>query len=358
MKIRNQFLKAIPLALVFACFGAVTSGQELSEQDLPTLSPPLHAAVFPEVMCERCIVPIWDHDYLLHVEFDRDPAVVTMYDRVGKKVLEARMEPPRAAKVTIQSAGATQTGGIVAIGGGIMTDGSVQRLVVKSDATARNIQSVEVGDFYPRQVCEATDGTVWALGFESHYGYSADADKAVLRHYSFEKGMLSSFVSLDSISKLFDASLHVSAPGKSFLSCDKDRVSVLFWTAALYIQVETSSEKLTRWRVALPSGVRGRANGFAVTEEERSFVGLSDYSDQDKKITRGLYELKAKSGTSVATLIPVAGTITRYNHDEIAPDGTFLSLWGADGNELVVRRAGEKSGLSWARVSASTTNSN
>ena len=41
MKIRNQFLKAIPFALVIACFGAVTSGQELSEQDLPTLSPPL-----------------------------------------------------------------------------------------------------------------------------------------------------------------------------------------------------------------------------------------------------------------------------------------------------------------------------
>jgi hypothetical protein len=29
MKIRNQFLKAIPLALVFACFGWTTSAQEL-----------------------------------------------------------------------------------------------------------------------------------------------------------------------------------------------------------------------------------------------------------------------------------------------------------------------------------------
>jgi len=88
MKIRNQFLKAIPLAVVFACFGGITSAQVLSEQELPTLSPPLHAALYPEVMCVGCVVPHWDHGYLVHEEFDRDPAVVTMYDRAGKKVLE------------------------------------------------------------------------------------------------------------------------------------------------------------------------------------------------------------------------------------------------------------------------------
>ena len=40
-------------------------------------------------------------EYLLHLEIDKDPAVVTMYDRNGKKVLEARMEPPDAVKVSI-----------------------------------------------------------------------------------------------------------------------------------------------------------------------------------------------------------------------------------------------------------------
>jgi hypothetical protein len=94
MKIRYQFLKAIPLALVFACFGGITSARRLSEQELPTLSPPLHAALYREVMCVHCVVPHWDHSYLVHVEIDQDPAVVTMYDKNGKKVLEARMEPP------------------------------------------------------------------------------------------------------------------------------------------------------------------------------------------------------------------------------------------------------------------------
>jgi hypothetical protein len=57
MIIRKQFLKAIPLALVLTCFGAATSGQELSEQDLPTLSPPLHVALYPEV-CALCDAPL------------------------------------------------------------------------------------------------------------------------------------------------------------------------------------------------------------------------------------------------------------------------------------------------------------
>ena len=354
MKI-HQFCGGVLIALLLLCLATVTGAQQPSQRDLPTISPPGHAALYPEVMCAGCIVPIWDHGYLLHVEIDRDPAVVTMYDKNGKKVIEARMEPSDAAKVSIGSAGATRTGGIVAIGGGIMTDGSSQRFIVKSDAMGRIVQSVRTADFYPHQVCEATDGTVWVLGYESNDHVAPEADKNVLRRYSFEKGLLSSFVSLDSVSKSYDAILHVSAPRKSFLSCGKGRVSVLFWSAAQYIKVDTSTEKLTRWSVALPFGVGRRANGFAVTEDGRSFVGLGDFSAQDKMWTSGLYELNINAGTSVATLIPVAGTITKRDPDEIAPDATFLDLWGADGDQLVVQRQGDGWGLSWARVSACVT---
>ena len=359
MKIRYQLLEVVLSALLLMCFGTVTGAQQIAEQDLPALSPPLHAALYPEVMCVGCIVPKWDHSYLFHVEIDRDPAVVTMYDRDGKKVLEARMEPADAVKVSIGSAGATRTGGIVAIGGGIMSDGSRQRFIVKSDPSGRTMQSVRIGDFYPHQVCEAADGTVWVLGYKSNYQYDSnysdpsDADKNVLRHYSFEKGVLGSFVSLDSISQARDASLQIAHPGKSFLRCGKDRVSVLFWTAGQYIEVDAATEKLTRWTVAASSGVGGRASGFALTEEGRSFVGFGNCCDQDKKRTTGLYELKTKSGSSIAALVPVEGTVTKYDPNEIAPDGTFFYLWGAEGNELVVQREGNGWGLSWARVSAS-----
>jgi hypothetical protein len=297
----------------------------------------------------------------LHEEFDRDPAVVTMYDRVGKKVLEGRMVPPDAIKASVRAAGVTQAGGIVAIGGGIMNDGSGQRFIVKSDSTGRVVQSVMIADFYPQQACEATDSTVWVLGYETLYRYDpnyrdvSDEERNVLRHYSFEKGLLGSFVSLGSISKSRNVSLRIAHPDKTFLRCAKDRVAVLLGATGAYIEVDTSTEKLSRWRVALPSGLGEKTNGFAVTEEGRSFVGLSDFSDQGNMRTTGLYELKVDSGTSVATLVPVAGTITKYDPSKIAPDGTFFFLWGADGNELVTQRQGDGWGLSWAKVSAPTT---
>jgi len=361
MKIRNQFLKAIPLALVFACFGGVTSPQELSEQDLPTLSPALHTALFPEVMCAGCIVPHWDSGYVLHVEIDTDPAVVTMYDRVGKKVLEGRIVPPDAVKASVGAAGATRTGGIVAIGGGIMTDGSSQRFIVKSDASGRVVQSVKIADFYPRQVCEATDSTVWVVGYETNYRHDpsyrdvSDEERNVLRHYSFEKGLHGSFVSLGSISKSRNVSMQISRPDKTFLRCGKDRVAVLLGATGEYLEIDTSTEKLSRWKVVLPLGLGEKTSGFAVTEEGRSFVGLSDFSDQDNMRTTGLYELKADRGTPVATLVPIVGTITKYDPSKIAPDGTFFYLWGADGDELVMQRQGDGWGLSWARVSAPAT---
>jgi hypothetical protein len=89
----------------------VSGAQQMAEQELPALSPALHAALYPEVMCAGCFVPRWDHGYLVHVEFDKDPAVVTMYDRVGKKVLEP-MVPAKdsSSRVTVRGESCNQWG--------------------------------------------------------------------------------------------------------------------------------------------------------------------------------------------------------------------------------------------------------
>ena len=355
MRIQYQFCEVALAAFLSSCFAAGATAQQSSQQqDLPILSPTVHAALYPEVMCVHCIVPQWDSGHILHLEIDKDPAVVTMYDRNGKKVLESRLEPPDFARVSILAAGATQAGGILAVGGGAMTDGSVQGFIAKTDLAGRTVQSVHTGRFSPRQVCEATDGTVWTLGYDLDFRDSPDADKNVLRHYSFEKGLLASLVSLDSISKSPDATLYISSPKKrSFLRCGKDRVSVLFWSAAQYIEVDASDGKPLCWKVALPPMVGGEANGFAVTNKERMFVSLQGFSEPDNTVTHGLYELKAKTGTSVATLIPVDGTLTTHDRNGIPPDDTLDQLWGADGDELVVHRHGDGWGISWAKVSAS-----
>jgi len=104
----------------------------------------------------------------------------------------------------------------------------------------------------------------------------------VLRHYSFEKGLLESLVALDSISKSRDAILNVSSPVKSFLRCRRDRVSVFFASPAQYIEVDISSNAtLARWNVALPTIAGGKVNGFAVTEAGRIFVSFLGFSENN-----------------------------------------------------------------------------
>jgi hypothetical protein len=161
MKIQKQFLKAVVVILLVAAFATINRAQESNAQADPlALSPPLHAALYPEVMCVHCVIPQWDHGYILHREFDKDPALVTMYDRNGKKVLEARMQPLDFSKISLRAIAATQSGWVLAAGGGIMTDGSIQGMIAKTDSTGRTVQTLHTGTFLPHQLCETTDGSV------------------------------------------------------------------------------------------------------------------------------------------------------------------------------------------------------
>ena len=147
--------------------------------------------------------------------------------------------------------------------------------------------------------------------------------------------------------------MNVNSVGRSFLRCGKDRVSIFFGAAAQYIEVDASNGKLARWNVALPPIGGGKATGFALTEEGRMFVSFHGVSEPDNTVTHGLYELRAKTGISIATLVPIDGTLATHERGGVLPAETFERLWGADGDELVVHRYGDGRGISWARVSAS-----
>lgn len=353
MRPQSPFFKVALVTVMLSGFAPIVSAQQPhNPQALATLSEPMRATLYPEVFCDHCIMPEWDRSYLLHLEFDRDPALVTMYDRTGKKALEARVVPQNAAKVSLTTTGATHAGGILAAGGGIMTDGSGHRFIAKTDTVGRTVQSVDTGRFTTRHVCEAQDGTVWALGYDLDIHDSPDADKNVLRHYSFEKGLLGTFVSFDSISKFADAYSAIASPMKSYLRCGKNRVSVYLAPAAQYIEVDASTEKLTRWSVDMSSVVGSNTRGFAVTDEGRIFLAFANDPDPNGERKHGLYELKATLGSPIASLTAVDGTVTSFDSYKTVPDGTFLRLWGADGNSVVVSRQGDDWGLSWANVLA------
>jgi len=340
------------------CLSEIAQPQE---DNAFSLSPATHTSFYPEVMCAHCIVPTWDRHYLLHLEIDKDPSLVTMYDRDGKKVVEGRVTVQGASRISLRAAGATQGGRIVAAGGATMADGSNQHFIAEIGATGHTVQVIQLGDFSPQQVCAASDGTVWALGYNQRSNDSAEADTNILRHYDFANGLLGGYVSLRSLSAARDAVLLVESAHESSLRCEKDRVSLLFWSAshsvAQYVVVNTYSQEVAHWRVIAPFA-EAKANGFAVTDDGEVFVSLTGWSDSESTMRHGLYKLQAPTGKAAVTLIPVGGTVTAVKcHDcgNALPDGTFLKLYGADGHELVVRRTGDGSGLAWTKVSMSVS---
>jgi hypothetical protein len=348
-----RFLSALGYVIVaaVALFWSTTARaqQPPQAQTVVTLSEPDRTTTYPEIICPHCVLPSWDRDYVLHMEIDKDPAVVTMYDRDGKQTLEARFNPPNAMNASVSGAGAARSGGILAVGGTAMNDGSVRKFVAKTDSTGHVVQLITIaGTFNPRQICESPDGSIWVLGYDFKSGDSPEADKNVLRHYN-DKGMIGSFIAVDSIGTFPDSTVQIVGMGKSYLHCGQDRVSVYFGPAAQYVEVETSSARLTRWNVDMASAVGLRTRGFAVTDEGRIFVAFTNDSDPNGERKHGLYELKATPGNLVAPLTAVEGTVTAFNSYKAVPDGTFERLWGADGNSLVVSTQGNQ-GLSWVRV--------
>ncbi len=355
MKLQSLlYQSALFLHLYFFAIGVLAEQPSSSQPGCTSLSEPSRSTLYPELFCDYCIVPQWDRGYLLHLEIDKDSAVVTLYDRDGKKLLEARPGPSNAAKITMLTAGATHAGGILAAGGGILADGSIQRFIAKTDATRRPVQSVDTGRFVAHQVCEASDSTVWALGRDLGFHHSPEADPNVLRHYSFEKGLLGTFISLDSIAGFPDSIMQIVSSRRSYLRCGKEKVFVYLIPAAQYVEVHPSSGKLTRWNVDQSSLVGSKSLGFDVTDEGKIFAAFSGAGPGGTR-RHGLYQLNPIVGSPIASLTPVDGTFTVFDPDEGVPDGTLETLWGADGNALVITRAGDRWGLSWASVLASTT---
>jgi hypothetical protein len=351
MRFQSAFGK-LTLAAVVLCSPVAANAQQLSQGQptIVTLSEPVRTTLYPEIMCPHCIVPSWDQDYLLHLEIDKDPTLVSMYDRDGKKKLEAHFKPPNAASASVGAAGATHSGGILAVGGTAMNNGSIRKFIAKTDPTGHVVELITMGGaFTPRQICESPDGTIWVLGYDLEFRESPDANKNLLRHYS-DKGMVASFIAVDSIGSFPDSVSQIANTGRSYLHCGQDRVSVYLGPAALYIEVDASSGQLARWNVDMSSVVGSNTHGFAVTDEGRLFIAFANDPDPNGERKHGLYELKATPGSRIASLTAVDGTVTAFDSYKTVPDRSFLRLWGADGNSLVVSRKGDDQGLSWVRV--------
>jgi hypothetical protein len=355
MKTRTYILEAVCCAL-FLVFGA--TGPRAQAQTPPVeagrLSGTLRSAYYFEVMSPGGILPDWDRGYVIQHEnkenYSPDTPMVAIYDATGTRVRQGRIWPEGAGSVRVRVTAAAQEGAILAAGWAAMKDGSIQHYVVKTDLAGNTVQTLLTGSFGTERMCEAPDGTIWAVGRDVQDG-KVQSESGVLRHYSFAKGLLHSYLPEITVEAVPPGSKGPwFDPFHSYVRCGKDKVYLYLAFTDEYVEVDTASSELKRWKLDTTAVPQEKASGFAVTEDGRVYASFGP-SWMGGNI-RGLYQIKAETENPIARLLPIAGTIQVLEHGKQPPAGTIILLWGADGNQLVVWRTDEPNGslVSWVDV--------
>jgi hypothetical protein len=272
-----------------------------------------------------------------------------MYDASGNKILTVNISPPDVSDVWVLTAAAGSKGGVLAAAAGATTDGR-RGFIARTDNAGRTVQWLMPEHFNTKSLCEAGDTSVWVLGQDGDAPGIHDFNNFVVRQYSFEKGLISRFVIMAQVENTQGESNRPPAIQKTYLRCGADRVSAFLPDSSQYAEIDTATATITRWKVDMSSAVGPESRGFAVTKDLRVFVAFanSDHAHQ-------LYELRAMSGNPVATLTPVIGMLSTVDPIDDASKYTVTHLLGADGNDLIVQRQGDRWGVSWVKVIPSSS---
>ena len=346
------------LALLLLFSASALAHDQRPPSEAGQISAPLRSAAYPEAIYPDGIIPDWDRGYVIHYEIESnsspDTPMVVMYDNTGKRIREGRIWPQGAGSVRVRRTAATREGALLAAGSAIMRDGSIQGYIVKTDLAGAAVKTLLTGSFSNEQICEAPDGTIWSLGKANLPDDGQEHDTNVVRHYQFDKGQLHSFLPESTVQAPVRSKRPWFVPWGSYLRCGKEKISLYLNFTREYVEIDTSSLELKRWKLD-EAVLQGRdADGFAVTDDQRIYVSFRTSLSPGVPSVRGLYQIKTVPGNNVASLLPVAGTITTIERGKLPPEGSFISLWGADGNQLVVwRMDGNGEFLSWVNVTNS-----
>jgi hypothetical protein len=243
----------------------------------------------------------------------------------------------------------TMEGAAIVSGSGMTNPGHTYFLA-KTSSSGGIVSVIRTEGFEAGRVCEASDHIIWTLGSDRDKEREHDDNFSLLQHYSFEKGLLHGYLS-KADSGLSDTQLLGNGhPSGGLLVCGKRRISVYLNETNEYIEIDPFTETLKRWKMDAKPFPKGMLTGFAVTEKGRVYVSLFEdwRTETDWKFRRALFELRLGPNSESGRWTLVNGTFTSCDPENI-PDGIFFKLWGADADDLVIRRLHEGD-MSWVRV--------
>jgi hypothetical protein len=321
----------------------MTSSIYLSSQDAPlgvhpkALSDSTRRVVFDSGAFNGPSTPLpqWDNGYLVSREIETFQATVPnvrLYNRSGEKTREAVIWFPGSQRVLIYSATATPDGRIIAAGTAEKADGAAAPFIALTDTAGKMTKVIQTKGFFPVNICQAPDGTVWSFGGTGYDERSQPKPGDTLRHFDLQKGEIGSYLARSTFPR---------RPGpeiKAYIRCSANEVVAYSTNAQEYIEVSYGDNAPREYHAEGPSGLR--LGGFAVTGSKKIYGYLFHAGNG------GLYYLLFDEAASKVHWHPVDGAVGVHTKS-----GVIVGLWGSDGDKLLVSRGEDSAGavaLHWA----------
>jgi hypothetical protein len=289
-------------------------------------------------------VPYWSRGYLISIKiesYSSSTANVTLFGRTGTKSAEVAFWFPESVRVAVTSAAVAPDGGILASGEADKADGTRAPFIALANFKGEITNVIQTGNFYPRYVCGAPDGSVWAFG-STMWNTSMDESFPgnILRRFDFRHGETAGYIPRSTFPK------HMALDELSFIRCSADAVFAYSTAASVLIELQYTSETPHVYSVSTSPGLR--VIGLAVTDSDAVYGALLRKQDSG---TDGMYTLALDEGARSAHWHPVKGAVGHHTDA-----GVVFRVWGADGENVVVSRVGDPAdpmALHWIRMRTS-----
>jgi len=273
--------------------------------------------------------------------FSATTANVSLFGRNGSKSAEVVFWFPGSVRVAVTSVAITHHGGILASGEADKADGTRALFIALADLKGQVTNVIQTGDFYPRNVCAAPDGSVWAFGDRMWDAAKHEPSMGnTLRRFDFQHGEVASYISRS----IFPEGIEPDV--LSFIRCSADAVFVYSTPANLLIELPYKAVTPRIYDTSTPQGVRVRS--LAVTNSGAVYGALLDRKVDSGQ--GGMYHLVLDEKSGSAHWHAVKGAVGR-----LTDEGVVFRVLGADGENLVVSRVGDPAqqmALHWISTSS------
>ena len=323
--------------------------QPAIESQADHLSEPYHQVWCPEVFRFSGHQPTWAHGYLAQFTGETSPGKpnAEVYDKQGKLVSRARIWFPDALQITLIDAVPSVSAGVVASGIAKTNEGFTYFLA-KTDISG-SVVSLLRNQRMASRVCEADDGTIWTFERDVLKESENDHHYPLVQQYSFEKGLLHSYLARELVGLNPHAVVGGGGPNGSFLICGKDRILLYLNQTNEYIEIDPSTQSLQRWKMDMTPLAQAKVTGLGITENGHVYASLYEVQTETETKTHGLFELQREPNKATAKWIALAGTLNSHREGETVPENTFWRLWSAEGDDLIIGRQYDAE-FSWVRV--------